>query len=149
MSESLELFAALEKYQFLHILPVALLNMVVTYACIGPIRGRFVDKFIIEGRKGHPESIAFSEATGELLVLDEANAIVDVFSIADRTFVRSWSTRVKKGRFDTPRCVCVDQNTGHVFVSNRTLNRVQEFQLDGTFIRYIGKTWGRVHLVEP
>ena len=45
-----------------------------------------------------------------------------------------------EGEFANPHGVAVDQSTGHVFVSDRYNMRVQEFDLDGGFVRAWG--WG-------
>ena len=45
-----------------------------------------------------------------------------------------------EGEFANPHGLAVDQSTGHVFVSDRYNLRVQEFDLDGGFVRAWG--WG-------
>jgi hypothetical protein len=50
---------------------------------------------------------------------------------------------VQGGMFDTPQGIAIDQDTGHVFVRERSNGpsgnrRVQEFEADGTFVR----AWG-------
>jgi hypothetical protein len=44
------------------------------------------------------------------------------------------------GEFNAPTAVAVDQSTGHVYVMDRGNRRVQEFTLDGGFVRAWG--WG-------
>lgn len=42
------------------------------------------------------------------------------------------------GMFDDPMAIAVDQSTGAVYVADRDNRRVQQFDLDGTFVREFG-----------
>lgn len=136
-----DLVEVLESLVVLYPIPVMVLRMIATYAIIGPNQGRCVAKIIGQGGFTAPVAMAFSEATRELLVLDD-NPRVQVFSLTDLKFVRAWGTRgYGPGQFSNPRGVCVDESNGRVFVADIGNNRVQELQLDGTFIRFIGDGW--------
>jgi DNA-binding beta-propeller fold protein YncE len=43
------------------------------------------------------------------------------------------------GQFQSPRGVAINETTGHVYVTDSTLNRISEFTAAGTFVQ----TWGR------
>lgn len=150
MSQSLDLLKVLEDLDVLRSLPMTLLNMVVTYICIGPIKGRFVASFAAKERGydqlHRPTSIACSTTTEELFVVDRGNHRVQVFSLADVRYLRTLGTEgYEQGEFNDPYGVCVDEETGHVFVADGGNNRVQEFRLDGTFVRIIGRERGKSH----
>ncbi|HEX2161014.1 MAG TPA: hypothetical protein VHF88_04245, partial [Thermoleophilaceae bacterium] len=53
---------------------------------------------------------------------------------------KSAPTGAAEGEFDNPGGIAVDQSTGHVYVHDRNNLRVQEFTLDGEFVRAWG--WG-------
>jgi hypothetical protein len=52
------------------------------------------------------------------------------------------STGSLGGEFNNPLGIAVNQSTGHVYVMDRTNSRVQEFDLDGNFVRAFGKGVG-------
>src|SRR4051794_30766656 len=49
------------------------------------------------------------------------------------------------GEFSSPNGIAIDETTGHVYVSDSTLNRIQEFTADGTFVQM----WGQNELSHP
>lgn len=127
------LFALLEDLSVLRHLPTAILGLVVKYVILPPVQGRLVGHIALtssdSGSGGHiinggpfgdgGSAVTCSEATGELLVLDTCNNRVQVFSLADMSFIREWGTRGSEpGQFDTPRGICVDEKTGRVLVAD-------------------------------
>ncbi len=75
---------------------------------------------------------------GDIFVADGyGNSHVHRFS-AGGTLLRSWGTPgTGPGEFSTPHDVCFGRD-GEVIVTDRENNRVQIFDVDGTFIRQIG-----------
>lgn len=152
MSKLLKTIKILEEIDFLRGIPVVLLKMVATYACIGPIEGRLVGvaKFGSSGSEQGPfvtvsSSIVGSESTGELLVLDCEEPYVKVISMTDLSLLRSWgSFGSDPGQLFSPESMCIYETTGRpprVLVTDLN-DRVQELQLDGTFIRFFGNGRG-------
>lgn len=136
-----QLFGLLDGLSVLKHLPSALLGQIVKYAVLPSVQGRFVDMFEVDIRYCGLSSIACSRDGTELLVLNDCNCM-QVFSLVDGhgfRLLRSWGSEGSgPGQFIKPRSICVDKKTGNVLVADFGNHRVQEFHLDGTFVRSIG-----------
>lgn len=141
----------------LYRLPVVLLQIIVDYTLPRPVKGRYVESFgtygFGPGEFCDPISLAISKSTRELFVLDQGNRRVQVFSVTNLTFLREWGTLGSgPGQFQQPSGICVYETTvqspARVLVTDSSNSRIQEFQLDGTFIRFIRVSRKR-HLDSP
>jgi hypothetical protein len=91
-----------------------------------------------DGRFETPRGLAVNTATGDVYVVDDANHRVQRFSsggefeLAFGSLGRTAGSAA--GQFDNPQGIAIDQDTGHVFVTDRDNRRVQKFDADGNFL---------------
>ena len=60
-------------------------------------------------------------------------------AVSDAAGCKAGETGAGDGELSDPHGIAVNQSTGHVYVMDRGNSRVQEFDLDGSFVR----TWGQ------
>lgn len=129
----------------LYHLPTEVLCLITNYAKYRTVRGDCRKILSIGERYSRgPTSLAYSKDTTELLVLDGGRSEIQVYSPISMRLIRQWGTTgFNPGELQSPRGFCVDHRSGHVIVSDQ--HRIQEFTLDGRFIRRIGSKSDGVH----
>jgi DNA-binding beta-propeller fold protein YncE len=83
------------------------------------------------------------DSEGNVWAADRANHRVQKFD-SEGNFILKFGNKNDKpssdpGKFDNPRHVRVDSESGYVYVADSKNNRIQQFDLNGTFVREIGK----------
>jgi tripartite motif-containing protein 71 len=80
---------------------------------------------------------------GNVWVADRANDRVQKFDSRGEFIMKFGNTDAKPseelGKFDNPRHVVIDKNLEYVYVADSKNNRIQKFDINGTFVEAIGK----------
>jgi DNA-binding beta-propeller fold protein YncE len=83
------------------------------------------------------------DSEGNVWAADRANHRVQKFDSKGNFILKFGNINDKPssdpGKFDNPRHVRVDNESGYVYVADSKNNRIQQFDLNGTFVREIGK----------
>jgi DNA-binding beta-propeller fold protein YncE len=108
-------------------------------------KGQFITKF---GTYGHQHG-QFSFPTGltvdkndNIYICDCYNYRVEIFNSDGSKHLRTLGTGMKgssDGEFDWPHGVCIDDDTGHIYVTDYWNHRFQIFDEQGQFIGKFGK----------
>jgi DNA-binding beta-propeller fold protein YncE len=89
-----------------------------------------------DGEFNYPTSLALS-IDGDLLVVDQANARVQVFDI-EGNYVDQFGARGSgPGQFTRPKDVAVDRR-GFIYVTDNAFNNVQLFDVDFQLLTFVG-----------
>lgn len=89
-----------------------------------------------DGEFNYPSSLALS-IDGDLLVVDQANARVQVFD-TEGSYVDQFGTRGPgPGQFTRPKDVAVDRR-GFIYVTDNAFNNVQLFDADFQLLTFVG-----------
>ena len=80
---------------------------------------------------------------GNVWLADRANDRVQKFT-SDGKFILKFGNKdgvpsEEEGKFDNPRHVAVDKNLKYVYVADSKNNRIEQFDINGTYIKSIGK----------
>lgn len=108
--------------------------------------GTFLFKF---GQKGQGDGqflVPYGidvDSRGHVWVADRGNHRVQEFD-SNGTFISKFGNEESHpsdlpGKFDNPRHVQVDRNMKYIYVADSKNNRIQQFDLNGTFVKAIGK----------
>jgi DNA-binding beta-propeller fold protein YncE len=81
----------------------------------------------------NPRGVAVDQATGDVYVVDEEDAVVDVFSAAG-AYLRQISSVAVPGGFGAVRGVAVSDFNGHVYVADVGSRVVDEFDATGVLV---------------
>jgi DNA-binding beta-propeller fold protein YncE len=108
--------------------------------------GTFLFKFGQKGQGNGEFLIPYGldvDERGNVWVADRGNHRVQEFS-SKGDFISKFGNKdshpsSKLGKFDNPRHVEVDRNLTFVYVADSKNNRIQQFYLNGTFVRAIGE----------
>jgi DNA-binding beta-propeller fold protein YncE len=93
-----------------------------------------------DGQFANPVGIAYSAATGTLLVVDSGNDRVQEITTSG-TFVRKWgSAGTGDGEFGDASGIAVTSDGSKIWVADGTLDRVQMFTGSGAFLAEFGST---------
>src|SRR5919108_4316440 len=108
--------------------------------------GKFLFKF---GQKGNGDGeflVPYGldvDNNGNVWVADRGNHRIQKFDPQGNFIMKFGNNSTKPsnqlGKFDNPRHVEVDRNLKYVYVADSKNNRIQQFYLNGTFVREIGK----------
>lgn len=83
------------------------------------------------------------DSEGNVWVADRANDRVQKFDSKGKFILKFGNEDVKPseelGKFDNPRHVVIDKNLEYVYVADSKNNRIQKFDINGTFVDAIGK----------
>ena len=85
---------------------------------------------------------------GNVWVVDRANDRVQKFD-SNGNFILKFGNEDAEpsdelGKFDNPRHVAVDKNLEYVYVVDSKNNRIQKFDINGTFVESIGKLGNKI-----
>jgi DNA-binding beta-propeller fold protein YncE len=88
------------------------------------------------------------DINGNVWVVDRANDRVQKFD-SNGNFILKFGNKDAKpsdelGKFDNPRHVAVDKNLEYVYVADSKNNRIQKFDINGTFVESIGKMGNKI-----
>ncbi|HLN36085.1 MAG TPA: 6-bladed beta-propeller, partial [Nitrososphaeraceae archaeon] len=108
--------------------------------------GNFLFKFGKNGQADGEFSVPYGldvDKEGNLWVADRANHRVQKFDSHGNFILKIGSNDFTKstepGKFDNPRHVRVDHENKYVYVADSKNNRIQQFDMNGKFIKVIGK----------
>lgn len=90
-----------------------------------------------EGDFSFPTSLAF-DAEGDLYVVDQMNARVQVFSRAGDYIDQFGSRGVGYGNLTRPKDIAIDEY-GYIYVSDNAFNNIQIFDADLTLLTFVGE----------
>lgn len=83
------------------------------------------------------------DSEGNVWVADRANDRVQKFDSKGKFILKFGNEDAKPseelGKFDSPRHVVIDKNLEYVYVADSKNNRIQKFDINGTFVDAIGK----------
>jgi tripartite motif-containing protein 71 len=83
------------------------------------------------------------DSEGNVWVADRANDRVQKFDSKGKFILKFGNEDAKPseelGKFDNPRHVVIDKNLEYVYVADSKNNRIQKFDINGTFVDAIGK----------
>jgi hypothetical protein len=103
----------------------------------GSVVGSFGERGENEGEFNFPTSLAF-DAEGNLYVVDQINARVQVFA-GDGEFLDAFgSLGTGFGSFARPKDVAIDE-AGLIYVTDNAFNNVQLFDADFTLLTFVGE----------
>lgn len=108
--------------------------------------GTFLFQF---GKKGHGDGqflVPYGldvDIDGNVWVADRGNHRIQKFDNSGNFLLKfgnkSPQPSDEPGKFDNPRHLAVDKNLRYVYVADSKNNRIEQFDLNGTFIKAIGK----------
>src|SRR5919106_436982 len=98
-----------------------------------------------DGQFQRPHDFDFN---GNVWVVDRANDRVQKFDSTGNFILKFGNKDAKPsdelGKFDNPRHVAVDKNLKYVYVVDSKNNRIQKFDINGTFVESIGKLGNKI-----
>lgn len=107
--------------------------------------GKFLFKFGQEGKGDGEFLVPYGldvDNDGNVWIADRGNHRIQKFDSQGNFILKFGNNSTlpsdELGKFDNPRHVEVDRNLKYVYVADSKNNRIQQFDLNGTFVRVIG-----------
>jgi DNA-binding beta-propeller fold protein YncE len=112
-------------------------QIVVLDAANGAVVSAFGKRGEGDGEFSFPTSLAF-DADGNLYVVDQMNARVQIFSAAGDYIDQFGARGVGYGNLVRPKDIAIDE-AGYIYVSDNAFNNIQIFDADLTLLTFVGE----------